>query len=231
MNDLFIGLGTLLAIVGPLFLVPIIWALYRYVLLRTVGSRTRAFIVAAGVVALILAATYFPGRRRFDRMCEELASPMVTDRVRVQGFYRTSMFPYEAVMYLKQDGFLFVEAPDPFQEGVMLRYSVAQDGSVRHEKAEKVQSEYGVRITYGLKDGVAMTQKIISEIETGREIARATELEYEGGPLAVLLGTFGMSSCPDLLSPVGAREFRMFYDLEGYVLGGKELPVSLRPGR
>ncbi|MEZ5366710.1 MAG: hypothetical protein R2748_31315 [Bryobacterales bacterium] len=104
-------------------------------------------------------------------MCEEQGSPTVTERVHVQGFYRTSMFPYEAVMYLKQDGFLFVEAPDPFQEGVMLRYSVAADGSVRHEKAEKVQSEYGVRINYGLKDGIATTQKVISEIETGRDRA------------------------------------------------------------
>ena len=225
MGDFLIGLGVLLAVVGPILLIPVIWLLYRFVLKPFFGSRWQAVAVAVAVVVLVLAATYFPGKEGFDRMCAEEGSPVVTRRVKAFGFFRTEMFPYEAVLYITQNGFRFVEAPDPFRKGVTIRYSLAPNGEVRQDDAAVPQSVYGVRKTYEmLAGGVAKTEKVIYVLHSGEELARASELVYQGGPLAVFLGTFGLETCPDPHSEEGAREFRIFYALESYVLGGGALP-------
>ena len=225
MADFLTGLGVWLAFAGPFLLIPIVWLLYRFALRPFFGSRLQAAAVSTALVTLLLAATYFPGKRDFDRMCEAQGSPKIERRVEVEGFFRTAMFPYEAVLYLTQDGFRFVEAPDPYREGVMIRYSFAPNGEVRQDEATRLESRYGVRKTYGLlKGGVTKSEKVVYEIATGEEVARATELVYQGGPLALFLGTLGMTSCPDPRTVQGSRDFQIFYDLESYVLGGADLP-------
>lgn len=225
MNDLLIGLGVLLAVIGPLLLIPVVWLLYRFVLRPFFGSKAQALALTITLVATALAGSYIPGRRAFESRCASLGPPVVSEQVNVKGFFRTAMFPYEAVIYLTQDGFDFVEAPDPYREGVTIRYSKAPNGEVRQEQVKELESKYGVKKTYGLfEGGVSSTEKVVYEIATGRELGRAKEFIYRGGPLAIFIGTLGMGSCPDPRTEKGEKEFQVLYDLEKYVLQAKPLP-------
>jgi hypothetical protein len=224
MSEFLIGVGVLLAVIGPLLLVPVTWLLYRFALRPFFGSKMQAAALAVVLVLAALALTYFPGKRAFDARCAEQASPVVSEQVDVDGFFRTSLFPYEAVLYLTQEKFEFVEAPDPYRDGVMMRYSLAPNGEVRQDAITEPRSRYAVRNTYGLQGGVSSSEKVIYELGTDRELARARELTYQGGPLAIFLGTFGMASCPDIRTAEGSKDFKIFYDLESYVLQAKPLP-------
>ena len=218
MGDLLIGLGVLLAILGPLLLIPVIWALYRFAFKPFFGSTWKALSLAVALVLAAVALSYIPGKRAFDDRCAAQGPPMVFERADAKGFYRTALFPYEAVQYIQQDRFEFVEAPDPYKKDVTIRYSIGPDGGVRQDEVTELRSVYGVRKTYALEGSTSVTKKVIYEIATGRELAHAAQLDYQGGPLSIFLGTLGMASCPDIRTEQGSRHFRTFYDLEKIVL-------------
>ena len=225
MGELMIGLGVLLAIIGPLLLIPITWLLYRFALKPLLGSVKLALPLSILLVIAAVAFTYLPGRRAFDRRCAAAGPPVVSEQVNVVGFFRTAMFAYEAAGYLTQDGFDFVEAPDPYRKGVTLRYTKASNDEVRQEEVTAIESLYAVRETFAQLDGgISSVEKVIYEIATGRALGRATQLIYQGGPLSILLGTMGVASCPDPGTAQGGKEFQIFYDLESYVLKAKPLP-------
>ncbi|MCP5110722.1 MAG: hypothetical protein GY953_07805 [bacterium] len=227
----------LLVVLGPLLLIPITWVLYRFAarpilaaLLRPRASesslRWASLAITAFVVAVTLAGSYFPGKREFDRLCSEHAVPSIADRVEVDGFFRTRMFPYEAKGFL--ESFSFVEAPDPYREDVTLRY-VRDGDDVRRDEVTARQSRYVVRQRFSQLDfGITMTEKYIYELATRRELARAASINYHGGPLSLLLGVYAMSSCPDIRTVDGSRDFMTFYNLETEVLRASGGP-SLTP--
>jgi len=227
MGDLAIGLGVFLAICGPLLVVPITWVLYRFAVRRLLARllqqriselslRLASLAAAVVIIAAILAASYLPGKRDFDRLCSENATPRVVEQVFAEGFFRTQLFPYEAGMYLNT--FSFVEAPDPYRDEVMVRYF--RDGDdVKTVEVTKLSSRYGVEKRFmEMAHGITMTEKRIFELSTSRELARAVSANYQGGPLGLLLGASGRSSCPDPRSEQGSRDFGVFYDLETKVL-------------
>lgn len=129
------------------------------------------------------------------------------------------MFAYQSHKYLDQDSFSYVEAPDPYKKGTLLRYSKGPNGDLKEEEVPAIRGEYGFRETFSeLSGGITMTEKVIYEIATDREQARAANINYHGGPLWIFLGSYGASSCPDILSEEGSRHFGTFYDLESIVL-------------
>lgn len=229
-----IGLGVLLAIVGPLLLIPIIWLVYRllwWVLRRFVPrrlsgvERPAAAAVAVFVVGAVLVGSYLPGLREYERLCDEHARPSLGDRVEVEGFFRTKMAPYDATSYLREGGFRFVEAPEWSRSGENVRYTIDPSGTVRQEPALQIESSYGVRKTFSERpSSISMSEKIVYEIATGHQIARAASLTYHGGPLSLFLGSYGMRHCPDILTERGSKDFSTFYNLEAIVLGGEPLP-------
>ena len=223
-------LGVLLVVLGPLLLIPVTWLLYRFAVRRTTVSllvpkisetvaRRLAVAVSAVIVAGILVLSYLPGKWEFERLCSQHATPVVSERVRADGFYRTRMFSYEARAFLGEDSFTFVEAPNMYKEGVHMSYSLAADGSVSEQEVTALNSVYGVRKDFSeLAYGITMTRKLVYEIETARELAKAAQINYRGGPLSIFLSVYGMSSCPDIFSEEGSRQFRTFYDLETITL-------------
>jgi len=236
MGYLLIGIGILLVIIGPLLLVPVVWLLYRFVLwpvLRRMTPRTLspgnarflALVLSVLIVAGALGLSYLPGRLKYDALCEQHARPVITEQVSTSGFYRSKMFPYEAGQYLIQGNFEYVEAPDPYERGVHVRYSKTAENTIHEETVEGITSAYGVRRTFSeLAGDLTLTGKVIYEIETGGELARAASVHYSGGPLSLFLGTYGSSSCPDVCTQEGSRWFGTFYNLESIVLGGQPLP-------
>ena len=233
MGDALIGLGVVLAILGPLLLIPVIWLLYRCLWwalvrwsppdkLKKSTTRLVAIALALVLVAGSMVASYLPGYWKFQRLCAQHAVPDASFRARVDGFFREQMFPYQAHKYLSQDSFSFVEAPDPYKKGILLRYSKGDDGELKQEQIPAISSRYGFRETFSeLPGGITMTEKVIYEIESELERARAANINYRGGPLWLFLGSYGTSSCPDILSEEGSLHFGTFYDLESIVLRGE----------
>ncbi len=236
MGDFLIGIGFLLAIFGPLLLVPVTWLLYRFAVRSLVGrvapqtlsagnARWFAWSVSTVIVAGALVVSYLPGLREFEQLCSQHATPAISSQVQTKGFYRTRLFSYEAARYLAGESFEFVEAPHPYQQDALVRYSKGADGEVTEELVPGISSAYGVRQTFSQPSGsITMTEKVIYEIETNRELARAASIHYRGGPLSLFLGTHGMSSCPDIVSEEGSRQFRTFYNLESIILRAEPLP-------
>jgi len=230
MEDIGFSIGVLLAILGPVLLLPILYLLYRLgtrplagMILGSdvtkAGVRFTAFLLAVLLLAGVLAVSYYPGKFAFDHLCAEDGVPKITDRVRVEGYYREPLFPYQARQILEEGTFSYLEGPSPYRKGVNIRYLRSETGSPREEEATELRSRFGVRQTTETVDGGGvMTRKVIYERSTGRELARAASLVYEGGPLSLLLGVYGMSSCPDPRTPEGSRNFQTYYNLESMVL-------------
>ena len=51
-----------------------------------------------------------------------------------------------------------------------------------------------------------------------RELARAANITYLGGPLSILLGSYATTSCPDILTEQGSKDFSTYYVLEKVIL-------------
>jgi hypothetical protein len=230
MEGFFFGLGVLLAVFGPLLLIPIVWILHRLLIRRLVlPSLVRRFgaaragllgvSISAAVATAVVAASYVPGKREFDRLCRAEGIPTIRERVSVEGFYRTRLYPYEAQGFLGPEGFFFVEGPDMYRRGRTIRYVLADDGQLRAEEVSEPRSRYGVRDVFEeLPYGITKHDKVVYEIAGGRELGRASSIVYEGGPLSLFLGVYGMSSCPDVRSDEGAANFETYYELERIVL-------------
>ncbi len=230
MEDYAFGIGVLLAIAGPVLLIPVLWLVYRLLARPIVHSfmDPRSSGWAAGGLALVmsmllvagaLAVSYVPGKREFDRLCSLHATPTVSDRIMVRGFYRNRLYPYEARRFLDEGGFTFVEAPHMYEKDTWVRYSKNAAGELNEQKVPGPDSRYGVReILSELPHGIFMTEKLVYEIQSNRELAKASQIIYEGGPFSVLLGVYAMSSCPDVRSAIGSGHFNTFYNLESIAL-------------
>ena len=221
MGDLSIGIGVLLAIIGPLLLIPITWLLHRFILKPMVKRAKMSAVLSLAIVAMAVVLTYVPGRVEFDRMCAVHATPAIAQRIKVDGFYRTKMYPYEAWPLLEEGTFQYVEAPHMYQDDKYVRYSRAADGTISEEITSAVTSTYMVSDTLSeFSYGITLSEKGVFERMSGRELGRAARVVYEGGPLSLLLGVYAMSSCPDIVTPEGSKNFEIYYELEQHVLGG-----------
>ena len=230
MEDFGFGLSVLLAICGPLLLIPITWLVYRLVtqplLRRRAASRPTpgkvapaALFCAVLLVAVILILSYLPGKLEYNDLCSEYAEPRILDTVTVDGFYRSRVYNYEARKFLEKGGFKFVEGPLPSQPERFRRYSKSTQGEFIEEEISAPTSQYGVRDELRETDaGVILSIKTVYEMTSDRELARAANITYLGGPLLILLGSYTTTSCPDILTEQGSKDFSTYYDLEKVVL-------------
>jgi hypothetical protein len=182
------------------------------------SARGLALGVTVGLLAAGVAASYLPGKQQFDALCAEHAQPRIGNRVFVEGFYADALFAYEAAGYIRDQGFTFIEAPDPYKQGVLLRYTL-DGGEIQTEIIDAPSSLYGLRKTLTvISPSLYITEKTIYAISTRAEFARAGEVVYDGGPLSLLLGSYAMTSCPDIRTAEGSADFNTFYNLETLVL-------------
>ena len=189
-----------------------------------------ALAIALGGVGTLLALSYLPGRLEFEALCIQTGDPIIERRVTTHGFLYSRTHPYDAQRQLSQRKiFSYVEIPDQAEEGAYLR--IARRGSRwAQDRRAKPSSRYGVLdIFEDRATGVKFHQKVIYELHSGEELAHAADIGYSGGPLSLLIGMAGRrSSCLNLMSERGSRNFQIYYDLESIVLGGQEIPEGLR---
>jgi len=230
MGNFLIGFGVFLAIFGPLLLIPLTWLTYRLVtrplLTRYTASHRvnnkmvpTALLCAVLLVASTLAISYIPGKLEYRNLCVEYAEPRILEKLTVDGFYRSRVYNYEARELLEKGGFKYVEGPYPSQPERFRRYSKSPQGEFTEIEIQAPISQYGVRDELWETDsGVIVSVKTVYEAANNRELARAANITYQGGPLWILLGSYATSSCPDILTEEGAKDFRTYYDIERIVL-------------
>lgn len=226
------SIGILLAIIGPLFLLPIIWLIYRFcaraLVQRYLGKtisykavKLIGFGASSLLVSIVLLVSWLPGKLAFERLCSNQSVPQIKGQAKVKGYFRTQLFPYQAKQILADGLFEFVEAPHPYRRGILVRYTSGSKGEFQESEIRSLNSRYMVRESHTeLDHRISLTQKIIQELSSKRELARAASLSYQGGPLSLFLGSYAMEHCPDILTQQGSDDFKTFYRLEARVLGG-----------
>ena len=230
MADALIGVGILLAVFGPLLLIPVIWLVYRFpgrmiinrIFQDRFGKKVThliAFAASGVAVMLVLYLSYLPGKLKYDAMCVKHGIPSIQSRVHADGFYRTRLYPYEAKQYLGPDGFAFVEAPHMYKPGQFIKYTLNTEGNIEEEEIPLPTSQYGIRddLTRSLI-GITLSQKTAYILESGDTFAQASSILYDGGPLSLFLGVYGMQNCPDIQTEPGSGDFATYYNFEKEVL-------------
>ena len=181
-GDWLIGFGVLLVIIGPLLNLLVIWLLHRYLVSRII---TVQVITSVTISMLLLAAAHLaavlPGRLAFTDLCLDSGKPVVLRRDHVDGFFRTKMFQYEAMQYLREGGFSYVEAPDPYKPGILLRYSLDIHGEISKKEIPKRTSRYEVSDDFEqLSFDISVNRKAIKDIWSGDTVANASMISFHG---------------------------------------------------
>lgn len=230
------GLGILFGVFGPLLLVPVVWVVARWPLRPLIGRWTdqrfgslsgfvRLLVATALVVAVVL-VSYLPGRMEFEHLCE-VHTPVIKEVTDVPGFYATELYPYKAERFLREWGFAYIEAPDMYKKERTLRYEVGIDGKTIVTEVPAPTSRYAVSDTFReLGNTLILDEKRVFEMATGRELAHAGSVTYHGGYLRLVLGVYGLSSCPRPGTEKESRQFDDYYYLERKVLRSSFVPKN-----
>ncbi|MBI4988163.1 MAG: hypothetical protein HZC23_05005 [Rhodocyclales bacterium] len=221
--------GLLLAVLGPLLLLLPIALLFFLFGRAGIGARLGLsadnarllHVAAAGILVLgAVLASYLPGRLEFERLCADLAEPRILERVRVEGFFLDDLTANSfGQRYLGEEGFAWFETHDIYNRGRFVRFRKVGD-KVHTEPVTELQSRHVVKSATEVRDRtIHVSRTAISERESGRLLAEAHSVIYHGGPLRIVLGVYGMSNCPNPITPEGSRQFNLYYHLVREVLG------------
>lgn len=221
--------GLLLTVLGPLLLLlPIVLLVFLFgraglgARLGLSADNARLLhVAAAGILVLgAVLATYLPGRIELERLCSELAEPRILERARVEGFFLDDLTANSfGQRYLGEEGFAWFETHDIYKRGQFVRFRKAGD-KVHTEPVTELQSRHVVKSATEVRDRtIHVSRTAISERESGRLLAEAHSVIYHGGPLGIVLGVYGMSNCPNPITPEGSRQFNLYYHLVREVLG------------
>jgi hypothetical protein len=228
------GIGILLAIFGPLLLIVPMVLVYRLLVRSNPATRFGwskgiprfAYAMTAALsVLLVVGATYLPGKLEFNRLCESLAEPRLIERARADGFFLDdSTADSFGMRYLRDEGFAWFETRDIYKRDGYARYRKAGEKIVR-ESVSELKAFYTVQSTFDAKNqgiGIDVNRMAIMERASGKLLAEAYSINYHGGPLGILLGVYGLSSCPSPITQQGSRQFNTYYHLaRDTLLGAK----------
>ena len=202
-------IGVIWAALAPMLLVAAVAIIA--ILLRRRGWR-QALALAAPAVLIPAAAIYAYDRAGFVRLCAEVGPPVVRATGKADGFLLTSGTANSFGMrYLHSDGFDWIEMKDVYRRAAYTRVSRRADGQIVETPIDAPSARYEVRETFEQRPhaGVSTTQVI--DRETGAELARASNLTFDGGATKWVLGAWGVASCPNAMSD--SDGFRAYYYL------------------
>ena len=208
------AIGLLWAALAPLSLVlAVVLAVW---LLRRFGpaglSKARATIIAALIVLAPVAAIYAVDRSAFAKVCAAEAGAAIAEKASADGVLLNSPTANSFGMrYLQDEGFSWFEARDIYKRGHWVRYARDDKGAVVTTPVDAPTARYEVREDFEQRPGIGVSKVDVVDRQTGKAIAHAASLTFDGGRLVWLLGAWGVASCPSAYSdPEG---FRAFYHL------------------
>lgn len=191
------------------------------------GRRARAWRwgTAAALVAVAVAGLWLPDRLAFAGRCDAMGGARILERRPVAGFFLDDDTANSFGMrYLQQEGFDWIEARSLTRTGGFIRYENTPQG-VRGREVDALAAEVEVvRLELPRSSGVSGQQLLIRDRATGRELAHAGSMYFDGGRARWVLGAWGTASCPDSLRDRGDRSFAAFYYLARDTLGRRRVP-------
>ncbi len=220
--------GLILTVLGPLLLLLPFALLYflfkRAAIAPRLGleasqDRLAHLAAAAALVLGAVLASYLPGRLEFERLCAQLAEPRIVEKARAEGFFLDDLTANSfGQRYLREEGFTWFETHDIYRPGQFVRFRKAGSEVVIEPIAE-LQSRQAVQTVTEVRERtIHVSRTAITERGSGRLLAEAHSVIYHGGPLRIALGVYGLSSCPNPITPEGNRQFNLYYHLAREVL-------------
>lgn len=190
--------GLIWAVLAPLLLVPVI-LLVAYALRRM--GKAVALAGAAAIVLLPVGILYGLDRSDFSRFCRETGRPLIVRRAVADGIFLNSETANSfGTRYVLQEGFTWMERQDIYNRSGFVRVARLADGTLGEEKIAAVSARYEVRETFETGAGrYGGLRIVVIDRQTGEEMARAADAQFNGGRLWWLLGAYGSTSC---LSPL-----------------------------
>lgn len=201
--------GVLWAAFAPLILVLAIVALA--LILRRFGV-SRAWALAAALVLLPVAALYWSDRREFSALCDEIGLPVIHAKAKADGILLVSGTASSFGMrYLHDEGFAWVELRDIYRLDGWARAARDDKGQIATTPIDAPTARYEVRETHETRGGAGILSTIVLDRQTGVEMARGANANFDGGRAKWALGVWGVASCPSAFSNVDG--FSAWYHL------------------
>ena len=210
-----IFLGFLWAIFAPLSLVAGA-ALLAFVI-RSIAPDLFGFWSAFALAAtLVLAPVYWVWRQDmtvFKAVCSDEGAPRIFEKAVTDGMLLTSGTSNSFGMrYLHDEGFQWMESDDIYNRGGFVRYARDDKGAISTTKIDAPTARYEVREIFEQRPPeLNISRTLVIDRQTGKEMARAASVTFNGGRMKWLLGAWGTTDCPSAASD--SAGFRAWYHL------------------
>lgn len=211
-------LGMLWAAFAPvLLLVPIVWLT---VALRKREIR-RAPAVAVAVVLVPVGALWLYGDTEFRSVCDDQGRPTISQRAFADGVLLNSGTSNSFGMrYLQDEGFSWFEARSIYKRDGWVRYSKDADGKISTVDIDAPTARFEVREVFSAPfDHTHLSQTQVIDRQTGTVLSQAGSANYDGGWSKLVLGAWGMRSCPSAM--FASEDFGRYYHLARDTLRSK----------
>jgi hypothetical protein len=186
--------GVLWAAFAPLLLVVAIAVLA--LMLRRFGV-ARAWVLAAALVLLPVAALYGSDRREFSVLCDEIGLPVIHAKAKADGVLLVSGTSNSFGMrYLHDEGFAWIELRDIYRRDGWARAARDDKGDIALTPIDAPTARYEVRETHETRGPAGILRTQVIDRQTGVEMASGANANFDGGRTKWLLGAWGVAHCP-----------------------------------
>ena len=187
-------LGLVWAVFAPALLALAIVVLA--LMLRRFGV-ARAWMGAAALVLLPVAALYGSERREFSALCDEIGLPVIHAKARTDGILLVSDTSNSFGMrYLHAEGFAWMELRDIYKRDGWARAARDDKGDIALTPIDAPTARYEVRETHEQRGPAGILRTQVFDRQTGVEMASGANANFDGGRTKWLLGAWGVAHCP-----------------------------------
>ena len=183
------------------------------------------FIVSLVLVMLVPLSVWLPEKKKFDQYCAAHGTPIIFKKEKTDGFFLDDSTANSFGMrYLHEEGFSWIEARSIYNPKEYTRYE-KNGGAILEKEIEKITAEFEVKSVFSEKEGISISEMIISRISTGEKLASAANINFDGGWAKWVFGAWGPQSCPSAQS--NPEAFKKMYGLaKDTLLTGPKSPEN-----
>ena len=210
-------IGLIWAALAPLILVTLIIALAWW--LRRARA-PGALLWAMAVVLLPVAAVWWWDRAEYIAVCTGEGKPVIFRKAMAEGVFLNSGTSNSFGMrYLREEGFLWIEAPSIYRRDAWVRYersgAIGNTGNTANFTTSEIPA---ITARYEVREDssqpfrhTSLSQTSIIDRTSGDVLAKAGSAHFNGGRMMWVLGAWGRRNCPSAMS--SPEDFDDYYHL------------------
>jgi hypothetical protein len=207
-------IGIIWAMFAPLLLLIPVFVLYLAAgRIPVIKTRKLRVLFAAAITLSVVFPVWLRDSARFDAHCEALGVSQIFEKRKADGFFLDDSTANSFGMrYLQEEGFQWMEARSIYNRGGFTRYEKTATG-ITQKEIDRLTAAIEVKSDF-TEDSISSTTLLtVKDRQTGKVLARAANASFNGGSASIVLGAWGMRSCPSPMSSAGSEEFSRFYHL------------------